>query len=129
MRALGPATVRRSACIVRPPVVIPIYAPRSQADLQVVLCLLDAYGFPYFVHNYFFGALYPGPQIDLYNRRRVFVRSEMAADAKQLIDDFLPDIESDSYAMSSSNKLRVVVEYLLLGWFLPGSRARRHETA
>jgi hypothetical protein len=109
--------------------VISICTPKSQADLQVVLCLLDAYGFPYFVHNYFFGALYPGPQIDLYNRRRVFVRNEMATEARQLIDDFLPGIELEPESMSSPNKLRVVVEYLLFGWFLPVNKWPGHEAA
>jgi len=30
---------------------VPIFTPRTQADLAVVLCLLDAYAFPHFVHN------------------------------------------------------------------------------
>jgi len=107
--------------------VVPIFIPRSQADLSVVLCLLDAYGFPHFVHNYYFGALYPGPQFDLYNMRRVFVPKGMAQDARQLLDDFLPGIEFAPNAMAVPDKLRVVVEALLMGWFVPGNKWPRDE--
>ena len=109
---------------------VPIFTPRNQADLSVVLCLLDAYGFPYFVHNYFFGCLYPAPQFDLYNIRRVFVPTEMAKDARQLLDDFLPGIEYAPYDMSAADKFRVVVEvFLLMGWFIPGNKWPREHAA
>jgi len=90
--------------------------------LSVVMCLLDAYGFPYFVHNYYFGALYPAPQFDLYNMRRVFVAKDVAQDARQLLDDFLPGIECAPYNMSVPDKFRVVLECLLMGWFVPGNK-------
>ena len=108
---------------------VPIFTPRTQADLAVVLCLLDAYGFPYFVHNDGFGGLYPGVVFDLINLRRVLVPTEMASDARQLIDDFLPGIESPPNNMSRADKLRVVVEGLLLGWFIPGNKWPRDESA
>jgi hypothetical protein len=108
---------------------IPIFIPQGQADLSVVLCLLDAYGYPYFVHNHYFGGLYPGPQVDLYNMRRVFVPNEMAADARQLLDDFLPGIESSSHDTPVGDKVRVVVEGLLMGWFIPGNKWPRQEAA
>ena len=105
----------------------PIFVPQSQSDLAVVLCLLDAYGFPYFVHNLHFGGLYPGPQFDLYNLRRVFVPSEMAGDARQLLDDFLPGIETATQSMSVRDKVRVVVEvFVLMGWFIPGNKWPDH---
>jgi hypothetical protein len=108
---------------------VPIFTPRTQADLAVVLCLLDAYGFPHFVHNYYFGGLYPGPVFDLYNRRRVLVPAEMAADARQLLDDFLPGIESASFNMSPADKVRAVIEVLVMGWFTPGNKWPRQESA
>jgi hypothetical protein len=106
----------------------PIFVPQSQTDLPVVLCLLDAYGFPYFVHNFYFGSLYPGPQFDLYNLRRVFVPTDMAIEARLLIEDFLPGIESSSHSMSVADKLRVVAEVFLMGWFVPGNKWPREET-
>jgi hypothetical protein len=47
----------------------------------------------------------------------------------QLIDDFLPDIEFAPLKMSGRDKLRVVVEGFLGGWFIPGSKWPRHEAA
>ena len=44
---------------------VPIFTPQKQSDLSVVLCLFDAYGVPYFVHNSHFGGLYPGCQFYL----------------------------------------------------------------
>jgi hypothetical protein len=103
--------------------VVSILTPRNASDLAIALCLLDAYGFPYFVHNYYFGGLYPVPVFDLYNLRRVFVPSEFASEARQLIDDFLPGIEYKPYDMSPADKGRVLVEFFLLGgWFVPGNK-------
>ena len=111
------------------PDVVPIFTPRTPSDLAVVLCLLHAYGFPYFVHDYYFGGLYPGAVFALYNLRRVLVPTEMASEARQLVDDFLPGIEFTPYNMFGADKLRVVVEGLLLGWFIPGNKWPRHESA
>ena len=102
---------------------VPIFTPRSGADLAIVSCLLDAYGFPHFVHNNHFGSLYPGPIFDLYNQRRVCVPDRLAAEARQLIVDFLPDLEFRPYNMSAADKLRVIAEAIFLGgWFVPGSK-------
>jgi hypothetical protein len=109
--------------------VITIFIPRNQSELSVVLCLLDAYGIPYFVHNMHFGSLFPGCQFELYNLRRVLVPRGMAPDARQLLDDFLPGIELTSYEMSGLDKLRVVAECLLAGWFIPGSKWPRKESS
>ena len=109
---------------------VPIFTPRTGADLAVALCLLDAYGFPYFVHNWYFGGLYPAAIADLYNLRRVFVPVQLAAEARQLLDDFLPGLESTPYNLSRADKVRVVVEFLLLGgWFVPGSKWPRSSAA
>jgi hypothetical protein len=107
----------------------PIFIPRSQSDLSMVLCLLNAYGIPYFVHNDYFGGLHPGPVFDLYNLRRVFVPNQLAAEARQLLDDFLPDIEFMPYNMSGADRFRVIVETLLMGWFMPGDKWPRQKAA
>jgi hypothetical protein len=94
------------------------------------MSLLDAYGVPYFVHNYHFGGLYPVPAIELYNLRRIIVPTDVAVDARQLLDDFLPGIESTTYNMSSRDRLRVFVEFLLFGgWFIPGNKWPRNGAA
>ena len=87
-----------------------------------MLSLLDAYGVPHFVHNFHFGALFPAsPQLDLYNMRRVYVPADQAAYARQLLEDFFPDLGVPA-ELSSRDKLRVVLECLLGGWFIPGNK-------
>jgi hypothetical protein len=104
---------------------VPIAAPQTESELAVILCLLEADGIPAFVHNGAFGSLHPGPQIPLYNARRVMVPSacrENAAAALLVLEPPLPD------RSTRRDKLRIVIELILFGWFIPGSR-RRHDEA
>jgi len=102
---------------------VAVFTPRNGADLAVAMCLLDAFGLPYFVHNLHFGGLYPAALVDLYILRRIFVPRERAVDARQLLDDFLPGLEVAPYHLSPADKVRVVVEFFLLGgWFVPGNK-------
>jgi hypothetical protein len=99
-----------------------IYIPDGAWELALVICLLDAYSIPWFVHNHYFGGLYPGCQFDLYNMRRVYVPSERASYARQLIEDFFPGLGTAQIEMSGPDKLRLVVEAFLGGWFVPGNK-------
>jgi len=104
---------------------VPIAAPQTESELAVILCLLEAEGIPAFVHNGGFGGLHPGPQIPLYNARRVMVPGacrENAAAALLVVEPPLPE------TTTRAGKLRIVVETILFGWFVPGSR-RKRETA
>jgi hypothetical protein len=53
----------------------------------------------------------------------------MAAYARQLLEDFVPDLGATPYEMSGRDKLRVVLEGFLGGWFIPGSKWPRREAA
>ena len=108
---------------------VQVYIPDSPWELALVLCLLDAHGIPHFVHNLYFGGLYPGCQFDLYNLRRVYVPAEGASYARQLLEDFFPGLGTTQYEMSERDMLRVVVEGLLGGWFIPGNKWPRQEAA
>jgi hypothetical protein len=110
--------------------VVIIYIPDRPWELALILSLFDAYGIPHFVHNFYFGALFPAlPQVDIYNLRRVYVPAERAAYARQLLEDFFPGLGTVPYKVSVRDKLRVVLEGLLGGWFIPGNKWPRREAA
>ena len=107
-----------------------IYIPDTPWELALVLSLFDAYGVPHFVHNFYLGALFPAfPQMDLYNLRRVYVPVEMAAYARQLLEDFYPGLGTTANEISVPDMLRVVLELLLGGWCIPGNKWPRREAA
>ena len=107
-----------------------IYIPDRPWELALVVSLFDAYGVPHFVHNFYLGALFPAcPQIDIYNLRRVYVPAEKAVYARELLEDFFPSLGATGYGMSAQDKVRVVLEGLLGGWFIPGHKWPRRETA
>lgn len=91
--------------------------------------LLDDAGIPYYVHNERFGSLLAGPQIAHYNRKTIWVHETDREDAAALIADFLDRTGDDEprarRAYTWREKLRMVGEFLLFGWFLPGRRPRR----
>jgi hypothetical protein len=100
-----------------------VFSPDSEPDLVTVVAMLEAHEIPCFVHSAGFGSLYPGPQIQSYNTRAVMVPEENEAAALELIRDFQsqPD-EPDSEPQRPSGRLRSFIEFLLFGWFVPGSR-------
>jgi hypothetical protein len=109
--------------------VVIIYIPDSPWELALVLSLFDAYGVPHFVHNFYLGALFPAaPQMELYNLRRVYVPAEMAAYARQLLEDFFPGLGTPC-EMSVPDMVRVVLECLLGGWCIPGNKWPPREQA
>jgi hypothetical protein len=101
---------------------VPIATPQTESELAVIVCLLDAAGIPAFVHNGGFGSLHPGPQIRLYNERCVMVPDacrEDAAAALLVLKPPLPD------TTTRRGRIRIVIETILFGWFVPGSRRSR----
>jgi hypothetical protein len=107
--------------------VILVCIPERPWELALVMSLFDAHGVPHFVHNFGFGGLYPGPQVDLYNLRKIYVPDEMAPFARQLLEDFFPGLGVTPCAMSMPDKVRVVLEFGLMAWFIPGSKWPRCE--
>jgi hypothetical protein len=112
-----------------------IATPESEAELSLLLCELESRDIPVFVQNAGFGGLFPGPSIASYNARRVMVPEdfvEAAQDALQdlaqsthALDDDANDVETASSASlpsRSASALRMVVEFLWFGWFMPRRR-------
>ena len=91
--------------------------------------LLDDAGIPFYVHNERFGSLLAGPQIAHYNRKTIWVHEADREDAAALVGDFLARTgvrESPAQRNYTwREKLRMVGEFLLFGWFLPGRRPQR----
>jgi hypothetical protein len=108
---------------------IPIYKPENQSELAVILSILQEHDIPYFVHNGGFGSLYPGLQIELLNRQTIMVPPSSANTAKALIEKFLSTQPKQGTAekMKLKDKLRIFLEAILFGWFVPGSMENRKE--
>ncbi len=102
-----------------------IASPSSESELAVMLCTLEVHGIPAFVQGGHFGALYPGPQIAFYNARRVMVPCAYAAEAREALAIFTQPLEpAISRQPSILDKLRIILECVFFGWFVPGNRSR-----
>ena len=97
--------------------------------LAMLRGLLEAEGIDFHVHNDSYGSLMVGPHIGLYNERAVMVSREDYPRAMEVLEDFLmsmQDGEADAQpARSFLGWLRVMAEFLLFGWFIPGRRSGR----
>lgn len=105
-----------------------LYSPRSEAELLLLRSILEGAGLYYFVKNDVFGSLALGPQIDHYNRKTVYVHPAEAQDARALLREFLdktalgdPTPPED---LRLTDVLRMIAEFLVFGWFMPGRRRR-----
>ncbi len=101
---------------------VAVAEPQTESELAVVLCVLEAEGIPAFAHNGGFGSLHPGSQIALYNARRVMVPIACQADAAAALLVLEPPMRD---RIAWRDRLRIVVEVILFGWFIPGPRRRR----
>lgn len=108
---------------------IELHSPDSEGELLFLKSLLDEAAIPYFVHNERFGSLLAGPQIALYNRKTIWVHESDHREAAALVADFLqrtaPTEPERRRRYTTLEKLRMIGEVLLFGWFLPGRRPRR----
>lgn len=108
---------------------IELHSPDSEGELLFLKSLLDEAGIPYYVHNERFGSLMAGPQIAHYNRKTIWVHEADRHEAAALISDFLHRTGAHEpgprRAYTFGEKLRMIGEVLLFGWFLPGRRPRR----
>jgi len=89
-----------------------------------VLATLEAYGIESFVHGQHFGSLWPGLQIESYNTRTIMVPEERANEAREALAELSSndDPAAESPSMRLRDKVRVVLEAVLFGWFVPGRR-------
>jgi hypothetical protein len=100
-----------------------VFSPQSEPEVLVVASMLEAHGIPAFVHNRGIGSILPGVQINGYNTQSILVTEEDVPDAIELLTAFREQPRAAVNPMRLRDKLRVLVETLLCGWFVPGSRS------
>ena len=104
---------------------IKIYSPTDELELSMIRGVLDTEGIHYFVHNDNFGSMRVGPQIDLFNKKTIMVAPEDVGCAKEIISNLLerrlPE-EEEHEQYSTGQKLRMILETIFFGWFIPGRK-------
>ncbi len=108
---------------------IELHSPDTEAELLLLRSVFDAADICYFVHNDTFGSMVAGPRIAHYNRKRVLVHEADYEEAQALLGDLLRRTAPATAAPVATryrlrDKLRMVAEFLVFGWFLPGRRHR-----
>jgi hypothetical protein len=104
---------------------ITIAHPTDDMELLFIRMALDAEGIPYLVVGDGFGSLYPGVQLPIFNERPVRVNASDAERAVEVIREVRKDFDPVSANLDGSSKLRIVLETMLFGWFVPGGKRRR----
>lgn len=116
---------------------VTVFKPDSEPELVTIVAMLEAHDIPCFVHNRALGALYPGPQIDWFNTRSIMVPEEKVRAAEELIREFEaqpiePDEPGEAAGFAEPDEpppprsaLRVLLEVLVFGWFIPSRRRRQ----
>lgn len=103
-----------------------IYSPRNETDLAFLRALLDGEGIPYFVQNNYFGSLYVGPRVPLFNVKTIVVADQDVEHAERLVQEFVE--LSPEPPRTSRERIRYVIEYLLFAWFIPGRKRKKADT-
>jgi hypothetical protein len=103
-----------------------VFSPQSESEVLVATALLEAHEIPAFVHGRGIGSVWPGLQINGYNTQSIMVPEECVAEAAELLAQLQPTATGPGRTvMPLRDKIRVVLEGVLFGWFVPGSRGRR----
>lgn len=106
---------------------IKIHVPADDLELAMIRGVLDTDGINYFIHNDYFGSMRVGPQIDLLNKKTIMIAPEDAERVKGIITDLLGREQPEQKAQekyTTSQKLRMVLETVIFGWFIPGRKRR-----
>ena len=111
---------------------INLYSPQNQIELSFIKSILDSEGISYFVRNANFGSLEVGPQIGLFNATMIQVQDDQFEKARELLADYLEktrnQVEKPLQKYSIFDKIRMVIEFLLFGWLVPGkSKHKEHD--
>lgn len=106
---------------------VAVLRPQTETELVIALSILEAYGIETFVHGQHFGSLFPGLQIESYNTRTIMVPEERANEAREALagSPASGDPSAETSPMPLLDRVRVVLEAALFGWFIPGRRSRK----
>lgn len=105
-----------------------VACPQSESELSVMQCALGARGVHFFVQGGGFGSLWPGPQIPAYNARRIMVPGAEVPAAKEALAPLMrpqPDVQYRWPGLLGI--LRMIAEFSLFGWFVPGKQRRKDD--
>lgn len=101
-----------------------LYSPQNEIELSFLKSILDSEGISYFIRNDNFGSLEVGPHIGLFNAKMIEVQDDQYEKAKELLTDYLEkthqQIEEPLKKYSLFDKIRMVIEFLLFNWVMPG---------
>ena len=104
-----------------------VFSPESESEVLVAAALLEAHQIPAFIHNRGIGSILPGVQINAYNTQSILVPEEKVSDAVALLAQLKEQPRAAVAPLRLRDKVRVLLEGLFLGWFVPGSRCRAVE--
>jgi hypothetical protein len=111
---------------------IKLYSPRNEVELAIIKSILESEEVPFFVHNDNYGSLIIGPRIGLLNAKTIFVPENALEKARELIAEYLKNTAEETEIeggerseYSIADKIRIVIESLIFGWFMPGKRWRK----
>ena len=93
--------------------------PYDELELAFLVCILNREEIPYLIIGQHFGSLLPGIQIPAYNERTIQVPRVFAERAIDAIEEFRKMDVRNELSFTLTSKLRMLVEAILFGWFLP----------
>jgi hypothetical protein len=99
--------------------------PLDNQELLLISAALEGAGIPYFIVGQNFGSLYPGMQIATYNERTIRVPRPCLNYTRQVVQDIRSDYTGPAERLNNCSKLRMIVEALLFGWFMPGGTGKK----
>lgn len=111
---------------------IVVAAPDNESDIALIACVLEANDIPHFIQGSGFGGLFPGPQINGYNSRRVMVPASCVERAVELLSELnlvgpVPVPRQPEPSAAGRSRAAMILESLFLGWFVPSRPPRPRE--
>lgn len=111
---------------------IHLYSPKDEMELMFIRSILDGENIPYYVENDHYGSLYTGVSVPLFNQKNIMVDEGSAKRADELIADYLqktaPQEPTGASRYSWKDTLRMLTEFFLFGWIMPGRKWSKKKT-
>jgi len=106
----------------------PLYKPKDDVDLSIMESLLEANGINYYVFNRHFSSLFPGVQIGIFNATTIMVPEEEFERARYILIENYEVEKEKTKGNSFFDNLRIALEALFFGWFVPGKKRTERKT-
>ena len=100
---------------------ITIASVQTETELCFLRMALESNGIPFLVVGEHFGGLWPGISIASYNQRVIRVHASDAKRAREIVDELRRDSHPAPPTLGWPSKLRMILESLMFGWFVPGN--------